>query len=176
MNNRILNTIIFFLIINIDCFSQSEYPFYEQLAFNFYKDTILEIYPVERKIIVFKSLNYDSGEEIYYVPSDCLKTKLPNYGKNIEKLKYSKYWRRFEDMRLDLDLTNIDKKKFKIRKFNRGNFPKLFVHYPKVYENRIFVIVHEKYQNCGKYYTVELNKAGEIIDWCQSKYETVTLH
>lgn len=79
-------------------------------------------------------------------------------------------------MRLDLDLTNIDKKKFKIRKFNRGKFPKLFVHYPKVYENRIFVIVHEKYQNCGKYYTVELNKAGEIIDWCQSKYETVTLH
>ena len=113
MNNRILNTIIFFLIINIDCFSQSEYPFYEQLAFNFYKDTILEIYPVERKIIVFKSLNYDSGEEIYYVPSNCLKTKLPNYGKNIGKLEYSKYWRRFEDMRLDLDLTNIDKKKFK---------------------------------------------------------------
>lgn len=163
------------MLINVNCFSQSEYPFYEQLAFNFYNDTILDIHPVERKIIVFKSLNYDSGQEIYYVPSDCLKTNLPNYGQNIEKLEYSKYWRRFEDMKLDLDLTNIDKKKFKIRKFNRGNFPNLFVHYPKVYENRIFVIVHENYQNSGKYYTIELNKAGEIIDWCQTKCETVTL-
>ena len=176
MNNRILYTLILFLLINFDCFSQSTFPFYEQLAFDFYKENILKVYPVKSKITVFKSLNYDSSEEIYYVPSECLKAQIPNYGKNIEKLEYSKYWKSFKDMNIDLDLTNINKNQFKIKKFNHGNFPKLFIHYPKIYKNRIFVIVHEKYENDGKYYTVEFNQVGEIIDWCKSKYETVTLH
>lgn len=174
MNYKIVYTLFLLLLLNLDCFSQSENPFYEQLAFDFYKENILKVFPVEKKITVFKSLNYDSGEEIYYVPSDCLKTKLPNDGKNIEKLEYSKYWKSFEDTRLNLDLKKIDRKQFKIKKSNRGYFPKLFVHYPKTYRDRIFVVLHEKYQNSGKYYTVEFNQQGKIIDWCKSEYTSVT--
>ncbi|WP_219634598.1 hypothetical protein, partial [Flavobacterium chungangense] len=99
MNYRILYIFILFLLFNFDCFSQSKLPFYEQLAFDFYKENILKAYPVKSKITIFKSLNYDSSEEIYYVPSECLKTELQNYGKNIEKLEYSKYWKSFEDMK-----------------------------------------------------------------------------
>ncbi|GGD15586.1 hypothetical protein GCM10011343_03140 [Flavobacterium orientale] len=160
--------------MNLDCFSQSENPFYEQLAFDFYKESILKVFPVEKKITVFKSLNYDSSEHITYLPSDGLKMSVPKERDSIKILEYKKYWKSFEDMRLDLDLKNIDRKQFKIKKSNRGYFPKLFVHYPKTYRDRIFVVVHEKYQNSGKYYTVEFNQQGKIIDWCTSEYTSVT--
>ncbi len=172
------NYIQFFILFisSYNCFSQSEKPFYEQIAFDFYKESILKTYPVKRKITIYKSLTYNSEEEIYYIPSNCLKNEISNNEKKIEKLEFSKYWKTFEDMRLNLDLKDINKKQFKIRKNNNGSFPKLYIHYPKIYKNRIFVILHEKKLNNGKYYIIEFNESGEIIDWCLSTYTLIYSH
>ena len=157
-------------------FAQSNYPFYEQLAFNFYKEEILKAFPVKTKITVYKSLNYDAGEEMYYVPSNGLKSEVPRQRDSIKRIEYSKYWKGVDDSRFELNLSNIDKKQFKIKKSNKGSFPRIFVHYPKTYKNRVFVIVHQKYQNSGTYYTIEFDQNGKIIDWCKSIYETVTVY
>ena len=167
---------LLFFCLSFKCFAQSNYPFYEQLAFDFYREEILKKFPVKEKITVYKSLNYDSSEEIYYVPSNGLKTKIPNQRDSINRIDFSKYWKNINANKFELNLTNIDKKQFKIKKSNNGGFPKLFVHYPKVYKERVFVIVHQKYESSGTYFTIEFDQNGKIIDWCKSYYETVPVY
>ena len=165
-----------FFCLSFKCFAQSNYLFYEQLAFDFYREEILKKFPVKEKITVYKSLNYDSSEEIYYVPSNGLKTKIPNQRDSINRIDFSKYWKNINANKFKLNLTNIDKKQFKIKKSNNGSFPKLFVHYPKVYKERVFVIVHQKHESSGTYFTIEFDQNGKIIDWCKSYYETVPVY
>ncbi|ESU21146.1 hypothetical protein FSS13T_27350 [Flavobacterium saliperosum S13] len=173
---KIIYLIFLFLSFNFKCFAQSDYPFYEQIAFDFYKDEILKNLPVKKKITVYKSLNYNAAEEIHYVPSNGLKTKVPQHRDSIKKIDFSRYWKSINANRFELNLTNIDKKQFKIKKSNNGSFPKVFVHYPKIYKDRVFIIVHQKYENSGTYYTIEFDENGKIIDWCKSIYETVTIY
>ena len=46
---------IIFMVLGFNLgFSQVELPFFEQIAFDFYKDTIIEKYPSEKKIRIAK--------------------------------------------------------------------------------------------------------------------------
>lgn len=170
MKNKILIILFFVLSCSIKFYAQTSYPFYEQLAFDFYKTEILKKFPVKQKITIYKSLSYDFGEELNYVPSKGLQSKIPIERDSVAKIDYFEYW---NNLNTDLNFDSIDKEQFRIKKNNRGSFPKLFVHYPKIYKDRFFVIVHEMYQRKGTYYTIEFDRFGKVTDWCKYEYKTI---
>ena len=160
MINKKTLTFIIFLASTFYCLAQSNGPFLEQIAFDFYRTEILAKSPIKKRIKINKELN-----SIYYLDADCLKNKIQNE-KNIDKYQNSKY---FDGYRLDLK--TIDKKQFRIvKKTNKSSNSEVFVEVSIAYEfnDRIFVIIHEFVASQGKKFTFEFDKNGNIIDWCKS--------
>ena len=158
VNKKIL-IIIILLVSNLNCIAQSNEPFWEQIAFDFYRTEILQKSPIKKRIKISKELN-----SIYYLKADCLKNKIINE-KEINLVK-SKHFENFE-----LDLEKIDKKQFRIvKKIDKLSNSEVFVEVSKAYEfnGRIFVVINEFVASQGKKYTFEFDKNGNIIDWCKS--------
>lgn len=172
MKNKIL-IILFVVCCSIKLSGQTNYPFFEQLAFDFYRTEILKKFPVKQKITIYKSLSYEFGEELNHIPCKGLQSEIPVERDSIVKIGYSEYWENIDINKFELNFDAIDKEQFRIKKKNRGSFPKLFVHYPKIYKDRIFVIVHETYIKSGTYYTIEFDLSGKVTDWCKYPYKTI---
>lgn len=151
--------LILFSIYSSLCIAQSEEPFYEQIAFEFYCSEILEKSDIDVRLKINGNLNY-----VNYISADCLKEKIIN-----EKNFTIKPKNNFDT--LFLELKNINKEKFKIVKkintnTNKENY--LLVSKSLEVENRIFVIINEMVNVNGRGFTFEFDSGGNIIDWCQS--------
>jgi hypothetical protein len=145
------------------CKAQSKEPFFEQIAFDFYRAEILQKSPIKKRIKISKELN-----SIYYLNADCLKNKIINE-KKLNFVK-SEYFGNFQ-----LDLEKIDKKQFRIvKKIDKLSNSEVFVEVSTAYEfkDRIFVVIHEVVASQGRKYTFEFDKNGNIIDWCKSEEYT----
>ena len=78
--------------------------------------------------------------------------------------------------RFELDFTGLNKKKFRIKKRGKGNYPRLHITAPYKERNgneRIFVNIHETHENIDVTYHMEFNLKGEIIDWCKEMDEII---
>lgn len=78
--------------------------------------------------------------------------------------------------RFELDFSNLDKKKFKVKKRREGSYPRLHITVPHKEINgteRIFVNIHETHQEIYFTYHLEFNDKGEIIDWCKEMNEII---
>lgn len=151
--------LVFISIYSSFCLAQSDEPFYEQIAFEFYCSEILAKSDIDVRLKINGNLNY-----VNYIDADCLKEKIIN-----EKNFTIKPKNNFKN--LFLELKNINKKKFKIVKkintnTNKENY--LLVSRSLEFENRIFVIINEMINVNGRGFTFEFDSAGNIIDWCQS--------
>jgi hypothetical protein len=151
--------LVFISIYSSFCIAQSDEPFYEQIAFEFYCSEILAKSDIDVRLKINGDLNY-----VNYISTDCLKEKIIN-----EKNFTIKPKNNFDT--LFLELKNINKKKFKIVKkintnTNKENY--LLVSRSLEVENRIFVIINEMVNVNGRGFTFEFDLAGNIIDWCQS--------
>ena len=151
--------LVFISIYSSFCLAQSDEPFYEQIAFEFYCSEILAKSEIDVRLKINGHLNY-----VNYISADCLKEKIIN-----EKNFTIKPKTNFDT--LFLELKNINKKKFKIVKkintnTNKENY--LLVSRSLEVENRIFVIINEMVNVNGRGFTFEFDSAGNIIDWCQS--------
>ncbi len=151
--------LVFISIYSSFCIAQSDEPFYEQIAFEFYCSEILAKSEIDVRLKINGHLNY-----VNYISADCLKEKIIN-----EKNFTIKPKNNFDT--LFLELKNINKKKFKIVKkintnTNKENY--LLVSRSLEVENRIFVIINEMVNVNGRGFTFEFDSAGNIIDWCQS--------
>ena len=151
--------LVFISIYSSFCLAQSDKPFYEQIAFEFYCSEILAKSEIDVRLKINGHLNY-----VNYISADCLKEKIIN-----EKNFTIKPKNNFDT--LFLELKNINKKKFKIVKkintnTNKENY--LLVSRSLEVENRIFVIINEMVNVNGRGFTFEFDSAGNIIDWCQS--------
>ena len=151
--------LVLFSIYSTFCVAQSDEPFYEQIAFEFYCSEILEKSEIDVRLKINGNLN-----RINYINDDCLKEKIIN-----EKNFTIKPKTNFDT--LFLELKNINKKKFKIVKkintnTNKENY--LLVSRSLEVENRIFVIINEMVNVNGRGFTFEFDSSGNIIDWCQS--------
>lgn len=156
--------------------AQSEFPFFEQAAFDFYQSEILKLYPSEKKVTVYRYYMDFQDSNMYFSEGECLKN--PVFKKDVSKLDRKKYGQDdIESSKFELDPSNINKKQFRIRRNNGGRFPKLYLSYPRVAENnRFFINVYELTEMQGNIYHLELDINGKVIDWCKSEYVTMIIH
>jgi len=155
-----LISIILFSTSIICCRAQSDNPFYEQNAFDFYRTEIVQKTQIKGKLKITTKL-----KSLYYLSAECLKNKIYNE-KNIKILHNSKYFQGYQ-----LNIKDIDRKQFrKVKKINKNLNSEKFVEVSVAYEfeNRIFVVIYEFVAGHYRDYTFEFNREGKIIDWCKS--------
>lgn len=78
--------------------------------------------------------------------------------------------------RFELDFSNLDKKKFKIKRNGNGTYPKLQITAPHKEINgteRIFVNIHITNKYLYETYHIEFNDKGKIINWCRTYDEVI---
>ncbi|MBM1106958.1 hypothetical protein JQC67_12475 [Aurantibacter crassamenti] len=159
-------------------FAQSELPFFEQSAFDFYRMEILKINPVKKRISVYRYYMDFQDSNRYFAEGECLEN--PVFKNQIKKVDETAYGQNNIDSdKFELDFSKMDKKQFKIRKNGRGSYPKLFISYPMVSvknPKRFFINVYENYERRANNYHIELDDKGKVIDWCNSYHETIVIH
>lgn len=142
------------------CNAQSDSPFYEQTALDFYASDILPKSNINVRLKITDDL-----KSIHYIDADCLKDKVINE-KNISFLKKSKVFQGYK-----LNIKKLDKKQFKkvikIKDYlEKENY--IIVSIAHEFNNRIFVIINEMIESKGRIFTFEFDLNGKIIDWCKS--------
>jgi hypothetical protein len=159
-------------------FGQSDIPFYEQIAFDYYQTDILESYPVEEKISVYRYFYDFHGRNIYFATPLCLKNVVQNDSKSIIKFDEKKYGQNYiESEKFELNFSDLNKRQFKIRNRKLGKYPRLFITYPRVMERtRIFINIVEVYESKGNAFHIEMDLEGNIIDWCKSDYTKIIIN
>lgn len=173
--------LILIILISGLGFAQEETPFYEQIAFDKYRSEIIDSFPVKKKVKVYKYVFDFQPTLFWFSTPSCLSNIVRKSNEQFQPIKdYIDSQRNFDSNRFELDLSDLDKKQFKIKKSGRGNYPKLFIS-PPYKENgndeRIFVNIYEKHSERKEIiYHLEFDKSGMIQDWCYSISETIILH
>ncbi|MET1259888.1 hypothetical protein ABV409_11110 [Flagellimonas sp. DF-77] len=158
--------------------AQTELPFFEQIAFDFYGQEILKNHPVKKRISVYRFYS-DFQKGGTYIPNGkCFEKPIfENQTIEVDKTTYEQD--NIDSGKFELDFSQLDKKQFKIRRNGRGSYPKLFMSYPlasKKEPNRFFVNVSESYDRLVIIYHLEINKTGKVVDWCKSQHETIVVY
>ncbi len=127
---------------------------FEQIAFDFYKDSILNIYPPKKKLILWVELRKDN---IFSTFPDCLKNFniSRNVTFNINPSGCEK-------------LIIIEDKRFKIKKENSKKYPQVYctVSFSNK-SNQHIVTITEDYLYEGITYHIEMDDFGKVNRWCQ---------
>ena len=156
-------------------FAQTELPFFEQSAFDFYAKEILKENPVKKRISIYRYYLDFQINNSYLPNDDCLEKPIfQNQIMEVDRVTYGQD--NIDSDKFEMDLSKLDKKQFKIRKNGRGSYPKLFLSYPMVSKkepNRFFVNISESYDRLVNIYLVEMDYKGEVIDWCKTYHETI---
>lgn len=157
-------------------FSQTEFPFYEQIAFDFYQSTIIDSFPQKKKVKVYPYvMNFHSSRNEFYNPL-CLGISWKSKSEFKELESYAETQLKIDSDRFELDFSNLDKKKFKIKRRGEGSYPRLRITQPYIEINgteRIFVNIHITNEYLYETYHIEFNDKGKIIDWCRTYDEVI---
>jgi len=154
MKDKIMLIIVCQFALNL--FSQ-EQNFFEQKAFEIYKDSVVKNFASDTKIkICLKIQDYN------YWESDCTK-------------KFGLVWQDTIMGRVNTNIKKIyvekDKRFQKIRNFKKGNYPVTFVTPCITMEqNKNFVSVIETTRNNVISYTFEFYDDGKLKRWCKGKW------
>jgi len=161
---KILLQIIFIGILGFkSAYGQTETPFYEQIAFNFYRTEILSSHSPDKKLRVYKEIDrYPMMKDPSWYPQ-CFEdfrvwTKKDKLSDNISGKK-------------ELDLSDLGMELFKLKKYGKGRYPKLYVSQSLSLNDEIILVnVCEIYRWHGRYYHVKMDSNGNVIDWCIGGY------
>ena len=176
---KLLQPLIYFclLAVSATAIAQLKHPVYEQLAFDFYRTTILDSFPVKKKITVFKYILDAHPDLIFTVPDKIcsLKHKSKQKFEVLKTYAESQYFD-FASMMIELNTDSINKKQFSIKKQRRNYYPKLLITLPFTEEDntdRVFVNVHEELsERLTVIYTLEFNTDLRVVDWCRTEQIT----
>jgi len=145
--------IILFTIIVHVAYGQDKVPF-EQIAFDFYRDSILKSTPQRTRLTLWTELD---KENFFSHRPDCLKEFNISHGNGIINLNPSG--------RSSIELKRD--RRFRIKKENTGRFPRVYVTVSfSTLNNQHIVTIVEAYKYEGVTYHIELNNSGNIINWC----------
>ena len=142
--------------------AQNEVPFYEQRAFDFYRNSILSQKPINKKVTVYAELEpYAATENPYWYPR-CLESF---------KLSENDSLRNNISNQRKLNLAELKDKRFRVKKYGKGSYPKLYVSQSfSINDNQIFVNVNEIHKWNGNIYHIEFDSNGKVINWCKGGY------
>ncbi len=140
--------------------SQNEVPFFEQIAFDFYRTEILTKHPVNKKIKIWKEIKI-ATDDPYWFPR-CLDNFKSNGIDSLnQKISNKK----------ELNLSNLDKNKFRIKSNRKGNNPLLFINNPFTIKGmNIVVNVTELHKDFVNIYHIEMDTKGNVLNWCKGGY------
>ena len=156
--------------------SQTEFPFYEQIAFDFYQSKLIDSFPTKKKVKVYPYVFDFQPDYFVFSNPNCLGIKWKNNEQFLPLESYVESQRKIDSERFELDFSDLDKKKFKIKKRGKGNYPRLHITAPHKEKNgteRVFVNIHETHENIYVTYHIEFNDKGKIIDWCREMDEII---
>ncbi len=166
--------------------SQTESPHYEQIAFEFFQEEILTENLTNKKVTVYKELkpviNLDSTSLSI---SQHQKNYNPFWFPKCNKLFTEAFQLLYKEQKTNsiknnisgekhLNLSRISEANFKIKKYGKGKYPKLFV------DQSVTIIVKdieltivnisliEKFK--GTIYHIQIDKNGKVKKWCQTGY------
>lgn len=165
------------LILLLNCgigISQNEFHFYEQIAFDFYQSKIIDSFPTKKKVKVYPFvIDFHTSGNVFSNPT-CLGI-IWKSNEQFEKIEsYVESQHNIDSERFELDFSNLNKKKFKVKKRGKGNYPRLHITAPHKEKNGtkgIFVNIHETHKYIYVTYHFEFNQKGEIINWCKEMNE-----
>jgi len=170
---------ITFMILGFNLgFSQVELPFFEQIAFDFYKDSIVIKYPSEKKIRIAKYA-VDLHPNYYRFQADeCLTGEFLDEKTNLQILSsYAEKETNFDFYNQLMNYDGINKKQFRIRKSKTERYPYLRISKPYHKKNDFeayFVNIIEYHKKWSIEYFLRIDKNGKIIKWCRDKDIIVT--
>ncbi|MFP9115275.1 hypothetical protein ACLI1A_15165 [Flavobacterium sp. RHBU_3] len=175
MKYFILNLILIIVFTTVTVSAQeSNYPFYEQLAFNFYQDTILKSYPVKKKISLYP-YRLDFKIHLKSLENPGCITGIDSNSQFKPFLTYETAQSNFDSGKLDLEVATINKHQFRIKKLHTKNrYPQLFITSPYLLNrdtDKVFVTIQQQNSETeGVNYHFVLTPKGTIIDWCRTEY------
>lgn len=160
-------------------FSQEEFPFFEQLAFDHFAETVLDSFPEKRRIKVpIYIWDLHEGSVVFPHPS-CTGLKWKSHEQFELIASYNEDQSHFESDKLELSLFTFSKKQFKIKSREPKGFPRLYItapHYEKGNCESIYVNLRLRYRYEWIDYHYEFNAKGEIIYWCRQAWVSVRNH
>jgi hypothetical protein len=164
-------------------FSQVETPFFEQIAFDFYKDTILDKYPSKKKIRIAKYA-MDLHPHFYRLQVDkCLTGEFLDEKTDLEILSsYATKQMDFDNYNKLMLYDGINKKQFRIKKSKTEKYPYLNISIPyhkKEKPEVLFVTISENHKKKTILYYILIDNNGNVNNWCRTVHkvsEIITIY
>lgn len=161
-------------------FGQVEIPFFEQIAFDFYKDSLLTKFPAKKRVKIPKYTTDFHFSYYKFQVSRCLTGELLTEGK--ELVVFENYV--LEQMDFDspthvMNYENVDKKQFRIKNSKSSGYPNLRISRPYHKENELeefFMIISENYKKKNITYYLIVDANGKIKNWCRNESELITIY
>lgn len=171
--------VILILSFNLG-FGQVEIPFFEQIAFDFYKDSLLTKFPVEKRIKIPKYTTEFHFSSYKFQVSECLTGKLLTEGKELEIFGiYALEQMDFDSPTHIMNYDNLDKKQFRVKKSKSSSGMNLRISQPyhkkDNFEN-FYVILSENYKRKSTTYYLSIDKDGNVNNWCRKESELIIIY
>lgn len=149
-----LATITFFLTISTSVTGQS-IPNYEQIAFDYYRTTILTENPHKKKRATFWK-EIENKEYLFWYPR-C-----------IDKFDSEKWSQFIANVSKATAIDTKGDKRFKIKKLGTGSYPRVFATASfSNQDNQQIVTIVEINKWDGITYHIEMNNQGQVMKWCR---------
>nr|WP_298790797.1 hypothetical protein [uncultured Allomuricauda sp.] len=161
-------------------FGQVEIPFFEQIAFDFYRDSLLTKFPVKKRIKIPKyTLDFHSSSYKFQV-NECLTGELLTEGKELEILSiYALEQMDFDSPTHIMKYKNLDEKQFRVKKSKANGYPNLRISQPYMkidnYED-FYIIISENYKRKNVTYYLVIDKNGNLKNWCRNESELIIIY
>lgn len=155
MRNKLL---IYIILLNITFYSFGQKKIqFEQIAFEYYKDTILKDLNLNKKITISKAI----VEDFIYWDVECLK----EFNIKIDDTAFAAISvSGAEDLNIGKD------NRFKEKKFKKKNTPMIFVTAFSSFDiDKNIVGIIENLEGTIYTYLFEINSDGRIKKWCKDK-------
>lgn len=169
------------ILFAYSCFSQQslhkEFPFFEQIAFDFYSNTIIDSFPSKKKIRVsMYTFNLHPFNHAFNSPFCRSDTYLKENKECVKIVEYEKSLIDIDSKRLELDFTKTDLKKFKIKKSVNKHYPRLFITLPYTLKGNYKYFLINVYEETSKtktiIYHLKLDLNGNVTNWLRKELKT----
>lgn len=169
---------IYLLFITGKLVSQSNELLYEQHSFDFYNSVIVDSFSVKKKINVYPyAFDFHSTTKRFVFPK-CIESVDEKQAVQFKELPRSVNNTINFDTKLDFE--DLNKKIFRVKKYKRGGYPKLFIskpHFISGKDKSVFVNLYEQHSKRKEIiYHIELDSSGKVLNWCRSEYFEIVIN